>query len=416
MTAGTGTKPVVIIDGGQSGGIAAATLREEGFGRPVLIVSGEPGIPFGKPPLSKTYLRSEVGLDGWYVRPVDWYAAQDVAVLTGSVVTGNDPATHRVLLRSGRELEYQKALIATGARNRRLQIGGAELPASTTCGRWPRPTRSRPKPAPDAAPSWWAWGFIGCEVAASLTQLGVQVSAVYPSKNPLERVLGEQIGTLIAAIHRSHGVRLLAGDGVAAFEGEERLTGVVTTNGERIGCDFAVGGVGVEPDAPAASGSSVAQQNGSWSTSSAGPARPTSTRPATSPTTCTRSSAASGWSTSTAPRTTAPPRRDRCSVRPRPSTTSTTSGPTSTNTRCSTSATPPPGTTSPSAGAWTNGGPSSSTCWAGSRAPPSASTVAPIRSTSQTPTWRPARSSSLGAPGPSAPRSHERTDLRSLTR
>jgi 3-phenylpropionate/trans-cinnamate dioxygenase ferredoxin reductase component len=262
MTAGTGTKPVVIIDGGQSGGIAAATLREEGFGRPVLIVSGEPGIPFGKPPLSKTYLRSEVGLDGWYVRPVDWYAAQDVAVLTGSVVTGNDPATHRVLLRSGRELEYQKALIATGARNRRLQIGGAELPASTTCGRWPRPTRSRPKPASDAAPSWWAWGFIGCEVAASLTQLGVQVSAVYPSKNPLERVLGEQIGTLIAAIHRSHGVRLLAGDGVAAFEGEERLTGVVTTNGERIGCDFAVGGVGVEPDAPAASGSSVAQQNG----------------------------------------------------------------------------------------------------------------------------------------------------------
>jgi 3-phenylpropionate/trans-cinnamate dioxygenase ferredoxin reductase subunit len=99
-------------------------------------------------------------------------------------------------------------------------------------------------------------------VAASLTQLGVQVSAVYPSKNPLERVLGEQIGTLIAAIHRSHGVRLLAGDGVAAFEGEERLTGVVTTNGERIGCDFAVGGVGVEPDAPAVSGSSVAQQNG----------------------------------------------------------------------------------------------------------------------------------------------------------
>jgi 3-phenylpropionate/trans-cinnamate dioxygenase ferredoxin reductase subunit len=128
MTAGTGTKPVVIIDGGQSGGIAAATLREEGFGGPVLIVSGEPGIPFGKPPLSKTYLRSEEGLDGWYVRPVDWYAAQDVGVLTGSVVTGNDPATHRVLLRSGREFEYQKALIATGARNRRLQIGGAELP------------------------------------------------------------------------------------------------------------------------------------------------------------------------------------------------------------------------------------------------------------------------------------------------
>jgi NADPH-dependent 2,4-dienoyl-CoA reductase/sulfur reductase-like enzyme len=149
MTAGTGTKPVVIIDGGQSGGIAAATLREEGFGGPVLIVSGEPGIPFGKPPLSKTYLRSEVGLDGWYVRPVDWYAAQDVAVLTGSVVTGNDPATHRVLLRSGRELEYQKALIATGARkpaaaDRRRRAAQRRLPAEGGRGRRDQ-GRNRPR-------------------------------------------------------------------------------------------------------------------------------------------------------------------------------------------------------------------------------------------------------------------------------
>jgi 3-phenylpropionate/trans-cinnamate dioxygenase ferredoxin reductase subunit len=105
-------------------------------------------------------------------------------------------------------------------------------------------------------------GFIGCEVAASLTQLGVHVTAVFPGSNPLERVLGEQIGALIGAIHRSNGVRLVPGAQVAEFEGTDRLAAVVTADGERIGCDFAVVGVGIEPDVPAVSGSPLAQQNG----------------------------------------------------------------------------------------------------------------------------------------------------------
>jgi 3-phenylpropionate/trans-cinnamate dioxygenase ferredoxin reductase component len=105
-------------------------------------------------------------------------------------------------------------------------------------------------------------GFIGCEVAASLAQLGVQVTAVFPGTNPLERVLGEQIGALIGAIHRANGVRLLAGAQVAAFEGNERLDAVVLADGERVACDFAVVGVGIDPEVPAVAGSSMAQDNG----------------------------------------------------------------------------------------------------------------------------------------------------------
>ena len=81
MAEGTGTKPIVIVGGGQAGGTAAATLRENGFGGPVVIINAEPGIPFGRPPLSKTYLRSEEDLQGWYVEPADWYAAHDVECL-----------------------------------------------------------------------------------------------------------------------------------------------------------------------------------------------------------------------------------------------------------------------------------------------------------------------------------------------
>ena len=71
-------------------------------------------------------------------------------------------------------------------------------------------------------------GFIGCEVAASLTQLGVQVTAVFPGRAPLDRVLGGQVGALIGAIHRANGVELLAGEQVAAFEGTERVEAIVT--------------------------------------------------------------------------------------------------------------------------------------------------------------------------------------------
>jgi 3-phenylpropionate/trans-cinnamate dioxygenase ferredoxin reductase subunit len=105
-------------------------------------------------------------------------------------------------------------------------------------------------------------GFIGCEVAASLTQLGLHVTAVFPGREPLERVLGDQIGALIGAMHRANGVRLLAGTQVAAFEGAQRLEAVVLADGQRVACDFAVVGVGIDPEVPAVAGSSMVQDNG----------------------------------------------------------------------------------------------------------------------------------------------------------
>ena len=93
MSEGPGTRPMVIVGGGKAGGTAAATLRDEGFNGPVVLVSREPGIPFGRPPLSKTYLRSEEDLTDWYVRPPDWYEANDVDLRADSVVAV-DPAAH----------------------------------------------------------------------------------------------------------------------------------------------------------------------------------------------------------------------------------------------------------------------------------------------------------------------------------
>jgi 3-phenylpropionate/trans-cinnamate dioxygenase ferredoxin reductase component len=249
----------VIIGSGLAGGSAAATLREEAFSGPVVLISREPGVPFGRPPLSKTYLRSEEDLDAWYVRPAGWYAEHDVELRSGATVRGVDPATHAVTLDTGEELAYQKVLIATGGRNRRLRLPGAELPGIHYLRTVAECDAIKREAVPGRRAVVVGMGFIGCEIAASLTQLGVGVTAIFPGRAPLERVLGGQVGALIGAFHRANGVEMLPGDQVAAFEGTEHLEAVVTAGGRRIACDFAVAGVGIEPDVPPVA---VAQENG----------------------------------------------------------------------------------------------------------------------------------------------------------
>jgi 3-phenylpropionate/trans-cinnamate dioxygenase ferredoxin reductase subunit len=250
---------IVIIGAGVAGGNAAATLREEGFSGPVVLISREPGVPFGRPPLSKTYLRSEEDLEGWYVRPRGWYADHDVELRSGAAVVAVDPAAHAITLESGEELGYQMALIATGGRNRRLSVPGADLPGIHYLRTVAECDAIKQEAVPGRRAVVVGMGFIGSEVAASLTQLGVQVTTVFPGRIPLGRVLGGEVGTLIGAFHRANGVELLPENQVTAFEGAQHVEAVVTAAGRRIECDFAVAGVGIQPEAPVVS---VAQENG----------------------------------------------------------------------------------------------------------------------------------------------------------
>jgi 3-phenylpropionate/trans-cinnamate dioxygenase ferredoxin reductase component len=249
---------MVIVGGGLAGGNAAATLREEGFPGPVVLISPEPSVPFGRPPLSKTYLRSEEDLSAWYVRPADWYADHDVELRSGAVAA-IEPTAHTITLDSGEELGYQKVLVATGGRNRRLEIPGADLPGIHYLRTVAECDAIKREARPGRRAVVVGMGFIGCEVAASLTQLGVEVTTVFPGRIPLARVLGGEVGALIGGFHRANGVELLPGVEVAAFEGNERLEAAVTSTGHRIPCDFAVAGIGIQPHIPAVP---VTQDNG----------------------------------------------------------------------------------------------------------------------------------------------------------
>jgi 3-phenylpropionate/trans-cinnamate dioxygenase ferredoxin reductase component len=262
MPGPTDGAPMVIVGGGIAGGNAAATLREEGFAGRFVLIGREPGVPFGRPPLSKTYLRSEEDLDGWYVKPADWYEEHQVERLVGPTVAAVDAVAHTVVLDSGQEVEYRKVLIATGGRNRRLELPGAELPGIRYLRTAAESDAIKHEAAANRRAVVVGMGFIGCEVAASLTQLGVHVTAVLPGEAPLERVLGGEVGGAIGAIHREKGVELLTGDQIVAFDGTERVEAAVTANGRRVECDFVVAGIGIEPEPPAFTGPALTGSDG----------------------------------------------------------------------------------------------------------------------------------------------------------
>jgi 3-phenylpropionate/trans-cinnamate dioxygenase ferredoxin reductase subunit len=250
----------VILGGGLTGGNAAVALRDEGFGGEVVIVTPEPGIPFGRPPLSKTYLRSEEELNGWYVKPAAWYDEHHVELRSGDAGVSIDAPARTALLDSGEELAYQKLLIATGGRNRTFDVSGAALEGIHQLRTAAECDAIKREAAPGRHALVVGMGFIGCEVAASLTELDVRVTAVLRG-NPLQRVLGDQLGAAFAAIHREHGVELVD-DQVTGFEGEPRVASALTASGRRIGCDFVVAGIGIEPQAPEFAGPAPEQSNG----------------------------------------------------------------------------------------------------------------------------------------------------------
>jgi 3-phenylpropionate/trans-cinnamate dioxygenase ferredoxin reductase component len=256
-------RPVFIIVGASlAGATAAATLRENGFDGDITLIGAEPQPPYERPPLSKQYLRGEISFEKALVRPADFYEQHHIETLYGVRVTRVEPAARTVQLDTGRRLRYDKLLIATGVHTRRLPIAGLNLQGVFDLRSVADADALRLQIAPGKRAAVVGMGFIGSEVAASLRQKGVEVVGIDPSPTPLFRALGEDVGQVMAAVHREHGVEMLFNDLVLRFEGDGQLRRVVTTRGRHIDCDFAVVGVGVEPAVDFLAGSGIGINNG----------------------------------------------------------------------------------------------------------------------------------------------------------
>jgi 3-phenylpropionate/trans-cinnamate dioxygenase ferredoxin reductase component len=253
---------VVIVGAGLAGGGAAATLRQEGFDGRVILVGAEPQPPYERPPLSKEYLRGELSFEGALVRPPGFYDESGIETRFGVRATRVDAARKTVELDGGEGVAFDKLLVATGGRNRRLSVLGVDLDGIHSLRTVADGDCIRAEIARGRRAVVVGMGFIGSEVAASLRRSGVDVVAVDRNEVPLRRVLGEEVGRVIEGIHRDHGTSMIFEDTVAAFEGAGRVERVRTGRGRRIECDFVVVGLGTELDTELLVGTGAEIDNG----------------------------------------------------------------------------------------------------------------------------------------------------------
>ncbi|MGH2865857.1 MAG: NAD(P)/FAD-dependent oxidoreductase [Solirubrobacteraceae bacterium] len=237
----------IIVGASLTGAKAAETLREEGFGGRVVLLGVEPERPYERPPLSKEYLRGESPREQAYVHEEGFYAQHEIELQTDTAVTAIDPGRSRLTLAGGRELAYDRLLLATGAEPRQLPIAGAELDGICYLRTLAECDALRERLARGGHVVVVGAGWIGSEFAASARQQGLQVTMIDPVALPNERIFGAEIGGFYRDVHARHGIELLLGEGVASFEGDRTLARVRTSGGRVIDCDFAVVGVGAAP-------------------------------------------------------------------------------------------------------------------------------------------------------------------------
>lgn len=249
----------MIVGGGLAAARTAEQLRRAEYAGRVTIVSDEVHLPYDRPPLSKEVLRKEV--DDVALKPREWYDDNDITLRLGAAATALDTVAQTVTLADGSVIGYDELVIATGLVPRRIPTL-PDLEGIRVLRTFDESMALREHASSARRAVVIGAGFIGCEVAASLRSLGVDVVLVEPQPTPLASVLGERIGELVARLHRDEGVDVRLGVGVADVRGDGRVDTVLLTDGTELAADLVVIGIGSHPATGWLEGSGVAVDNG----------------------------------------------------------------------------------------------------------------------------------------------------------
>jgi 3-phenylpropionate/trans-cinnamate dioxygenase ferredoxin reductase subunit len=238
----------LLIGGGLACANCARWLRESGAEGEILLVGREPDPPYNRPECSKGYLRGEETREEPLFRPNEWWGEQGIELLTRTSVASLDAQARTATLADKQEVSFGKALIATGANVRRLNVPGCELEQIHYLRTLGNADAIREGVADAENVVLIGGSYIGCEVAASLTLMGKKATIVMQEQATFERGFGVQAGRFFQQMLESHGVTVHGSDGLERFEGNGRVGKVVTTNGLELPADAVVVGAGVTPD------------------------------------------------------------------------------------------------------------------------------------------------------------------------
>ena len=253
---------IVIIGAGQAGSSLAIKLRALGYQGRVTLIGEEPYAPYQRPPLSKTYLLGEMALERLYLRPEEVYRDQNIELRLGTQVTAIDPVAQVISL-GAETLSYDQLALTTGSTPRLLPeaIGGRLKNVFAVRG-LADVDAMRPAFERGGHVLIIGGGYIGLEAAAVAAKRGLKVTLVEMADRILQRVACAETSDYFRALHQSHGVTLLEGVGLSSLTGTDHVTAAILSNGTTLDIDFALVGVGIQPNTQLADAAGLTLNNG----------------------------------------------------------------------------------------------------------------------------------------------------------
>lgn len=240
---------VVIAGAGQGGFQVAASLRSEGYEGSITLIGDEPGLPYQRPPLSKSFMAGKQDAEGMHLRPEVFYQDQRIDLLTGERIIWIDASNRSVLLASGGQVPYRQLVLATGARNRLLPVEGARLEGVCYLRTRDEAVEIRDRLDDALNVVIIGGGFIGLELGAVARSLGKHVIVVEVKERLISRVVAPAISEFYRELHLSHCVKFAFGVAVREIYGRaNKASEVVLNDGTRYPADLVVVGIGVVPN------------------------------------------------------------------------------------------------------------------------------------------------------------------------
>jgi 3-phenylpropionate/trans-cinnamate dioxygenase ferredoxin reductase component len=256
---------IVIAGGGQAAAQAVDTLRRKGFTGKLTMVGDEPWLPYQRPPLSKKYLAGALERERLMLRPAQFFAEHRVDAHLGRRVAAIAPRERYVRLDDGLVLPYDALVLATGSRPRRLPVPGADLAGVHYLRTIADADRIRAECTAGGRLLIIGGGYIGLEVAATVRELGVEVTVLEMAERVMSRVTCPDVSRFYEAEHARHGVRIRCHETLRALHGDDRtgrVRAVLTEQGGEYPADVVIIGVGVAPADELARAAGIECENG----------------------------------------------------------------------------------------------------------------------------------------------------------
>ncbi len=256
------TQTIIVVGAGHAGGQAVVTLRQKGFDGRIVLIGDEPYVPYERPPLSKAVLAGELELERTFLKKESWYDEKQVDFRPNLRVTSIDRRARTVTTEPGENLAYDKLLLATGTRVRKLQAPGAHLENIFYLRAIDDTLAIQKQMKPGARVVIVGGGYIGLEVAAVAVKMGCAVTVLEGLDRVMSRVVAPEVSEFYHRVHTEAGVVIKTGMAVTGFEGTGTVERVTCADESSYPADLVVIGVGVVPNVELAAEGDLAVDNG----------------------------------------------------------------------------------------------------------------------------------------------------------